>query len=1483
MRYLFKWYAALGLAAMLLTFSTGCAQDVGDIDRTQPNKIDKSTFQNNDKWYFRQSVVDTSIQNAGPIFKGRSSGFGLKRIRWEITENTLYAYSTVPQAEDLYEGEVSEEDRKFQAVAAFPIISHFDVQRSYNPSTGEPTNVIVENRSDRPWYEREYMRVDWSKNLVDGLFLFGSRLGRFSATQYNPPQEDDHVNPDRTRISDDYIDVTVQYSYFPSAYACQSFLGREALYHCNGGKVRVRNSFKKIDETEAQDFIPLNHTDNKKLTETGKDEDPMLMTTRVFDPASRNIMKTTCDDKAKTFLKEQYGATSETCSPETFSYNGRFGYFQTMRSKFNEERVNKDASRRHYANRWPIWKDYHARKDNVSEYPDYKEALNKKEGEDAKVVLDPADRKPQPIVYHLNAKYPQDMVPAAREVERQWDQSMKEAVALAKYSHEGQKVGMTKEEIKDEYVPKVEKQLKEMYGHDKMFVIKKNSCHPSKLAEWKSNYGQTKSADRRNIERLFADAVQGDYSGDELTKQLSNIPNEDRIQLCADLEYATEKRNKEEAQFSWERLGDLRYSFFTWFREDVPWLGYGPSAADPLTGRIISAAANANGSYYRDMIPYYADIIKFINGELSAEEIEYGEHVRQALEKAQKKGALTREQSLEAKSDVSEPVQKELAERMGASPNKLEQRDYDGQPKVENMPKGIKLNGVEGLKDYLNRTSASNARANKVDQRYQEFYQKPEVKNFLMKEPKFQQLVRAAAAEKYGAPKNGKSFDQKQLHQAYLDMTSPQQLHQREQRSLKYKAERTMFAKKNLRRAVEGLITLDGVAKAFKGIDRDKLERYLLDNAFVGTMLHEVGHTVGLRHNFSASMDAINYHDNFWKIQAKVEAGEMSPSEATKITGDYAEKLSDELDAKRISIPDKAEQYVSQEEFRQASVMDYTADLTGRFAGLGKYDQAAINFAYARHIEQWKDEVELPNLKSIRSLTEHYSNLPAVIAGNMSALRENASEEEEAQAVIDGINTILDGREWVPVQQAIRDQREGIKSNAKNWKEGEFSGGSDSKQPYISRTVSYNYCSDEFANLYMDCSVFDHGSNQTEVVDHAFDQYRVFQPFWRYKGQDNTRRLLSSYYGRMFRTLRVINRPFRYFAYLRWADYGDYTEDLRRAAMKGFNFYGEVMSIPEPGRYCKAETSSVDVNEGYYYSFDNTFVPADWTDRRGNCDDYIDIEQGVGYPYNYDFTDEYLYRLQRVGTFVDKLAATVNMFNVNANFARSAYVTDSRATYLSYWSVFKPQMLDFLKGVLLEDYSGYAGVFNPKKQRYEPRQLISAETFGQPKQNPNGDNPRVLSRVSFTHQFQTLAGGMIVNNAWQDRAVDFNQYVKVAVTNEELQPFPEEETVVKFVHPESQQIYHAPKAEDDQSIAVDLIEWAKRIKPKLKQAKKDLAEVEQELEGVEEGTDEYERLKSRYNGRWEEKNRYEENLQDIVSKLDMVRFVDESLGASSLR
>ena len=88
------------------------------------------------------------------------------KIKFDIQEDFLYArraYEQIAGSEDAYK----QDPAKYagQPLAAWPIKSQFDIIRDYNSTTGEETNKIIES-TERPWNEREFIRVDWSQNLV---------------------------------------------------------------------------------------------------------------------------------------------------------------------------------------------------------------------------------------------------------------------------------------------------------------------------------------------------------------------------------------------------------------------------------------------------------------------------------------------------------------------------------------------------------------------------------------------------------------------------------------------------------------------------------------------------------------------------------------------------------------------------------------------------------------------------------------------------------------------------------------------------------------------------------------------------------------------------------------------------------------------------------------------------------------------------------------------------------------------------------------------------------------------------------------------------------------------------------------------------------------------------------------------------------------------------------------------------------------------
>lgn len=1397
---------SLMLTMLVVGLGAGCAQDIGDVDRTQPNKIKKTLFQDDDEWYYRQTVVDTDTQGS-VIFKGLESD--LKRIRWEISEKTLYALSSVPLADGIEDRRSDEESRRLGVVAAFPITGHFDVQRQYNPSTGEQTNVIVENSSDRPWFEREYMRVNWSTNLVDGIGMFGQELGSMSAISYDRPQADGLVDPNRARIEQDLIDVTTDYTFDVDIYACVLNVGSlDTLRSCEGGRLSMRNSFVRVPKGP-KTFEPMNMVDSAIMMQQDGDDIAPLYSTLVYDRDSRMYMDVECDEHTMDYLRREYGETSrDSCKPTAFPMFGRFGYFRTNRIRWNEDYPNRDSDRLHYANHWQIWKTAYNEDGSVKPF---------------------AERDPQPIVYHLNVAYPRDMFPAAKEIEQQWDDAFLDAVAIAQSDDT---TTVTRDDVRAT--------LTELYGDARMFRVDENSCMPQPLVDWKVEFGGA------TADRIFKDF---ELSGEDLVEDLWQLSLDKRTQLCAELEYATETRENPEERFTWQRLGDLRYSFLGWIEEyNGIWAGYGPSAADPLTGQIISGNAYMAGPYHRSSTMRVVDVIQYINGELSDEDIRTGEHVQKYLREQRNRARQT---SLEQK--LTPEAQAEMVRRTGRSPSSVSPTDFQEPPPFEEADPFIIRHGRDKIQREADRLSEAITNAKASDTRMIEFYNEPKVKNFMMRDANFQMSVKAIAANKFGP-----NPDENELHQAYLDLTAPKDMVRRQSRFERFLAENNIFAANDLDTALTSLVTYDGVARAFKGKSREEIHDYLSHRAFVGVGLHEVGHTVGLRHNFSASMDALNYHDGFWKVKADLLSGELQEGPDVEIGENGVVHIFDpELVEKYTAI--EGVDYVSTAELRLGSIMDYTGDMTGRFAGLGKYDTAAINFVYGRKIQTWEDDVKLPNLIWYEDWVRDYTQLPSIYGDNP------ASRDPDVQRA--GIDVILNKRKYVSIEEAMEQRRDGIIQNSADWKAGVLG---EDHPPNLDMTVPYEFCSDEFRNSQLGCDVWDWGANHTEIVNHAFNSYRFMQPFWRYMGDRNDQLMLNygTYINRVFNTFAVAERPFRYYSIYQWNDLGSYTEDLLRASIDAFNFYAEVMATPEPGRYCLFDPDDVDTRRFeadpyWYYDLNNRYVPSNWLFADTECGNYVEIPRGPGQKYNFEFTDEYDYRVSRVGTYIDKTIASESIFDISANYAYSAFFTDMRASHISFWSLFEEEMNSYLRGIILGDYAGFSGSFNPETQSYEPPQLVDFDTFGTGLPKPPTSSTKVYTPVTLTQQFQTVALGMLFNSTWEDRAPDFANWVKISVTNKESQEFGDDIEVATLIHPTTGQIYTAPQTADDRSISYDLVNWANDLKDRL-------AYFEEELANTPPGTPDYEVI-------WEDTRFARMQFEDVVAKMDMIRDIFEML------
>lgn len=280
-----RWTRRLLMAASLVGFAStgvGCADEREPINRVQPNALDKAFFVgnltdelDNPVFFSKAFVID---QSAGQ--NGLSVGLysGTDRIKWEVSEEFLIAHKAYQIAQGQDDHGKPEGAPNGVVVAKFAISGHFDIKRSYNPQTGEELNVVEENTSDRPWYERQYMRVDWSSNqVVDpmwGEIFFGKIFGDLNveALTYTvtDPQSEDAPYFD---VKDGYFDVTNKYYTSPKmeyfapwdeelpTCALVGIFTSSTTSDCNNQEATVRHSFWKVQADH--DYEPTENTKRK--------------------------------------------------------------------------------------------------------------------------------------------------------------------------------------------------------------------------------------------------------------------------------------------------------------------------------------------------------------------------------------------------------------------------------------------------------------------------------------------------------------------------------------------------------------------------------------------------------------------------------------------------------------------------------------------------------------------------------------------------------------------------------------------------------------------------------------------------------------------------------------------------------------------------------------------------------------------------------------------------------------------------------------------------------------------------------------------------------------------------------------------------------------------------------------------------------------------------------------------------------------------
>jgi hypothetical protein len=1213
--------AALGLAA--------CAQDVGDIDRTQPNKLKKSALSG--EWYMRQTVV-------GVPGTAISSFVGLEgdsnRVRFAVQEGALVAhrvhedvlgidtaalpvFDPVVQQVTQTPNDTSPDGLYGAPVAAFAIQGHFDVQREYNPTTGEQSNVLSENASDRHWSERDFIRVDWTRNLVATSVDPMVSVQTQSSIQWWQPGNGESsplyvecrdadnqfvdCDPENLDSQDNiaYLELTNSYIIEPDWISCILTFGFPNYGgDCGPETIQVRTSFVKIQDGEPEQYEPRLYTDNEM---------------------------------------------------------NWFGFFRTERCRYDRLYGCVDQSRVLMAARHRIWEDW--------------------KGPDGQ-RLPYNERTPEPIAYYLNDEFPIDLLDESVTVGSQYDDIFSEIVTSTGNPN------LTKD----------------------MFYVCANSLEQANI--WRI---ALLKGDGQSLEQV--QAALSDIPADDIAALWDKTPGWDtdwvmdgqtRESVIADLtkgynDGACQRPEKP------KRLGDIRYSYIAWIdnpQQEGP-LGYGPSTNDPLTGETFTSDAYLYGAALDTYVQYTVDIIDLINGDMDPLAFGYGEHIDGYLKDIDDRFGYR-----------TSPVRLEEAEQLRIS--EFQQKLEVARSRKENPEFFSRLHADPST--FLRHTdNYRNIWARMSGTPLEGMLLTPEVKVglgaglFGPDDPVTQDMIDAISPVNMLIPPDAGGVT------SHLTPTSDYNYWKQFERFTN-RDSGCMYMAAFLDNHLLGL-AMDYKEK-YKDIT-DPTERRLKifydfrGRTFQHVTEHEIGHTVGLRHNFEASFDAMNYNPEYWRIRFQTDK-QLGYSHTNPERG--------------ITLYDHQKNI---HEYQYSSTMDYGGRPNSQIHGLGLYDRAALAYAYAELVHVFEEDA-IPH--KIEATFERYTdyNETTLNGSNYDVFQEDSTISRSSEPITDwkdiDIARILQANTTNVIAE------DGFNRDLNFWHysvlpllflsdyddprvgdamdimyKRKFVPLEDYKAGGFLR-VPYRFCSDEYRGALPGCNVFDEGADYNEIVKTAIEGYDSYYFVNSYRrGRAGWGLFVWPYLMRLYnRYFLPVSNIYQQW-YIRSSEWGvafssnPYAGEIQQVGVEdGLRSLLGVLAAPHPGsyRYNKDRNQFLHVSNDIGFRCTAFAEPCeDFPDPQdtGTESEYLDLEPGLMVKWRYsrfDYDSGYYYfmRYEILSSFWDRLAALWALTNPETNFLGVDAASDIVGFQIPYYALYDYELSRFFGGIMAEDFGNFSPV-----------------------------------------------------------------------------------------------------------------------------------------------------------------------------------------------
>ncbi|TNF38316.1 MAG: hypothetical protein EP329_00905 [Deltaproteobacteria bacterium] len=593
------------------------------------------------------------------------------------------------------------------------------------------------------------------------------------------------------------------------------------------------------------------------------------------------------------------------------------------------------------------------------------------------------------------------------------------------------------------------------------------------------------------------------------------------------------------------------------------------------------------------------------------------------------------------------------------------------------------------------------------------------------------------------------------------------------------------FTKKNMYMASFLDDAVAGAALELKDTPSDQIVEILSQRIFRSTAEHEVGHTLGLRHNFEASTDALNYHPEYWALRGD------SPTPMAPLTA--------------------AERDGKLREYQYSSIMDYAGRFNADTAGLGRYDRAAIAFGYGGLVEVFDAAPDEPlidvydvgdgtfdrafTLDEVLRGYRHYTKIPQIFGGVAHIGDRHLVPWDADTARLAG-----KAADDAYIAQLIGDA------------------------PWRYEAVPYRFCSDEYVDATDTCHMFDLGADVYEIVTDAIDRYNAYYWFNNFK-RDRVFFDEWDYMDAMWwRYFSFIHTSFQSWVFNQWfaadgwewARYDAAAWDIEdvpwaealdaggaaTAAMKeAVTFLNEVIARPEPGAYW------YDFDEGYYWSFSSDVLPVcetEWSYYSEEwCSDMnLELGEGRWFTSIYDWESGYYFydRLRWVGTFWDKVLALETMTNPDTYFLGVASSESFDEWAINMYVAFPKELQKIFGGIAADRFDLFAGVVEEDAFSYVAPDPFASDAEAAQRAEYGAVDPS----TSFTVQLYALWYGMALMNANYDNTFNDGAKIWLVGSGEAVEPT-DPAAIVEFTDPWNQRRYAALVNADPDAFSVGQI------------------------------------------------------------------------------